>query len=266
MNIIALILFVPATALTLLVLYVYALKSILKSFVSLLALVMGFADIGGPQGYKSLSEFGRVTLSITGIWLTTLVLCVAIIVPISASVYFYLHGRYGVVVGILVIALCISTPFLPRMLSLARNNGNIMPGADPSSYEVLTYSVYAKDATHVFNTYSKTIVQGADPATFEVDARQPRNYAKDKNNVYDDKSNTLTGADPKSFTTVGMYGYAKDATHVWWHGKEIPNADPGTFIIIKTATRGEIGKDAQYVYDTIHPGKLVNGEWAPLDK
>ena len=173
-------------------------------------------------------------------------------------------------------------------------SGLIVPGADPNSISQINgyasckscgffNTDYLRDHSHVYletNTQDGTPtllpIKDADPATFSVivwtlttkdisdltpnaDFFSP--YDKDATHVwYFDGSadgwpiDQISGADPTSFTKVGMIGsdeqgydfYAKDKNHVYYDENLLLSADPATFIL--KVTNNSDAQDKNHTY------------------
>ena len=91
------------------------------------------------------------------------------------------------------------------------------------SLTVLSDSEYAKDQIHVF--YHAEMIQGADPATFEL--LPGARYAKDKSHVFVMRR-IIDGADPKTFEII-KESYGRDATAIFCGNIRMNVADPAKF-------------------------------------
>lgn len=100
--------------------------------------------------------------------------------------------------------------------------------SDPDTFEVLEKTGFAKDKNHVY--YSGSIIQNADPATFEFIGDR---YTKDENNIffsYNIESNIVEGADRDTFEEYPEKSeYAKDINYVYYLGEILEGEDPATF-------------------------------------
>jgi hypothetical protein len=131
---------------------------------------------------------------------------------------------------------------------------NIPLAADAASFVISTIDLAdAKDKNNVY--CNGQVLTGADPATFEVlsgsllnDGSYERSFAKDKNHAYVDCA-VITDADAATFRLVGnpnvhdVY-FSKDAGRVYFCGgdcnppigennfEEIAGADPSTFELV----------------------------------
>lgn len=112
-------------------------------------------------------------------------------------------------------------------------HGDLIPGADPKTFEVIqdSRSGYYRDQNHVY-FYEKAIPE-ANPATFHRASPETALY-----HVYwlDDK-HVYTGgklipeADAKTFEALGEGAYGRDSKNVFYRGKIIEGADPQSFEI-----------------------------------
>lgn len=106
----------------------------------------------------------------------------------------------------------------------------IIEEADPSTFEFLNGS-YSKDENNVYEERSTYFpgwkIKWADPSTFQV--LEISTYAKDKNFVYW-LGNVIEEADPLTFTVIiwSLY-FWKDKNHVYHLSRVIKGASPETF-------------------------------------
>ena len=135
--------------------------------------------------------------------------------------------------------------------------GTILDQADPSTFQLIQgfENEYARDAQHVF--IDCTAVAGLNPDTFTA---LDMFYSKDDRSVYyeeGDISGFIAGADPKTFTILGeQTGYSNDISHVWYEKQLVPQADLSTFVVLPQAA--DCGSDCQYdAYDSHH--KYIGG-------
>ena len=141
--------------------------------------------------------------------------------------------------------------------------------AEPGSFEVISNArgdgtMYGKDTTRVY--FQNRVILDANPKTFallfDITGFQS-GYSKDTQHVFFSRPMyggtyfdllTIGGADPASFTTVVgtvlLPTIARDKSHLYVLGAEVPNADPNTFVQlsdnVKTLTR--YFKDSSAVY------------------
>jgi len=92
---------------------------------------------------------------------------------------------------------------------------------------------------------NKTLIQGADPETFEE--LEHSKYAIDKNSVYYE-AGRLKDANPKTFTSILDY-YGKDNRFAYKGGDKIDGADGQTFEVIEGGPYSKDNKD--YYFDTL---------------
>jgi hypothetical protein len=103
---------------------------------------------------------------------------------------------------------------------------------------------YWVDTSHVYikRVDEQHIVQGADPATLYVFPELDE-YAKDASHVYY-AGLVLVDADPKTFSVLPSMTYGKDADRVYWRWIPINGADVNSF---KTFN-DKVGSDGSYEY------------------
>lgn len=70
------------------------------------------------------------------------------------------------------------------------------------------------------------VLPGADPSTFQV--LKGKNYAKDRQSVYY-RTQLVEGALASDFEAFSST-YARDSAHAYYQGKAIPSADPASFV------------------------------------
>ena len=144
-------------------------------------------------------------------------------------------------------------------------NGAVVQGANSYAFKIIGRprvtltpdDYYAADKEHVF--YNGAPVKYADPDTFVFlldNDRNPTDYAKDKNRVYDTYLGTvIKRADAESFVALN-YWYGKDKNSVYSMTQNgtydsgrfpIKGADPATFAVVADPAycRGECAFDAQ---------------------
>lgn len=120
-----------------------------------------------------------------------------------------------------------------------------MPDADRVTFRVLG-GQFARDADQIFQMGKK--IEGADLASFSVISGQ-YGYAQDKNHIYGPLG-IIQDADPETFRMLTK-DYAIDAGHVFFHGRNIPEANSGSFYVIKS---GLYAADDRSVF---YAGKLL---------
>ena len=114
---------------------------------------------------------------------------------------------------------------------------SIVEGADPATFEMMALG-YSKDAKHAYwcNVYKVIPINKADPKTFVVVENTdpwPTAFAYDKNHVYFE-NRIIEDANPKTFEVMGC-GYSRDTNNVYRYSNKIRKADPETFTVMKTA-------------------------------
>lgn len=103
-----------------------------------------------------------------------------------------------------------------------------MPNADRVTFRVLA-GQFARDADQIFQMGVK--IPGADVASFSVISGQ-FGYAQDDNHIYGPHG-VITVADPETFKMLTK-NYSMDAGHVFFDGKNIPEANSGSFEVIES--------------------------------
>lgn len=109
-----------------------------------------------------------------------------------------------------------------------RSNWIKMPNADRVTFRVLA-GQFARDADQIFQMGVK--IPGADVASFSVISGQ-FGYAQDDNHIYGPHG-VITVADPETFKMLTK-NYSMDAGHVFFDGKNIPEANSGSFEVIES--------------------------------
>ncbi len=123
--------------------------------------------------------------------------------------------------------------------------GDVLPGADVSSFEALVYP-YSKDNIQVF--YEAKVVEGANPLSIEVVDDGP--YIKDSNNVYCE-GEFLSG-DVENFSQVEVNtAFAIDSENVYYGCMKLENSDPDTLVQIDN----DFFRDKNNVY---YQGNILN--------
>jgi hypothetical protein len=137
-------------------------------------------------------------------------------------------------------------------------DGNPIPGADATSFDVLDRGGFAKDRNHVYQL-DRPISN--DPAHFEL---LDGGLSKDSTAVYWTDGGVLSD-DPAHFAIVSnndQFLFTKDSRTVEVNGKRIANADPATFRVLL----GAYSQDAGHVFYFSDP--IVTADAAsfrPLD-
>lgn len=103
-----------------------------------------------------------------------------------------------------------------------------MPTADRVTFKVLA-GQFARDIDQIFQMGKK--IEGADVASFSVISGQ-YGYAQDKNHIYGPHG-IITEADVDTFKMLTK-NYSMDAGHVFFDGKNIPEANAGSFEVIES--------------------------------
>ena len=104
--------------------------------------------------------------------------------------------------------------------------GGALAGAEPGSFRVLRDGL-AVDASRVYQLGKP--IEGADPGTYEAVGWSA--IGKDKHQVYAHWW-PIEGADRDTFVAVGG-SYQKDKDRVYFQGKPIPRADPGSIRFLR---------------------------------
>jgi hypothetical protein len=162
-----------------------------------------------------------------------------------------------------------------------------LEGADVATFQVVDkWSALAKDAKQVY--YRTAVIEGADPATFELAGtagvwRDKKDYyigptplrvrdrasfkvldekvlGKDDHIWAHDKLDYYVGKQPTPIADIATFQvvqswYAKDAKQVYFGSAILPMADPASFQGIGGES-GEFAKDAKHVY---WQGQVVEG-------
>jgi hypothetical protein len=118
--------------------------------------------------------------------------------------------------------------------------GRPIPGADPSSFELLDRPDVFKDRNHV---YLNDQPISDDPAHFEL---LDGSLAKDSTSVYWSDGSVLSD-DPTHFVIVSNkdhYLFTKDSRTVHVNGNPIHSADPVTFRVL----RGAYAQDDRHIF------------------
>ena len=142
---------------------------------------------------------------------------------------------------------------------------------DPASFERIGNTRYFKDKNHVYDIAS--VVESADPASFEVNARFNGTFSKDKNGVFfegrrvedidldshrildryhhKDKSavyfrREVLSKDPENFTILSE-SYSRDSKHAYWRAKRISD-DAENFVAYPSRRGASYGKDSKNAF------------------
>ena len=134
---------------------------------------------------------------------------------------------------------------------------SIIDGADPATFKVLS-TWFGKDAYSGY--YGWSAILQSDGSTFEVVDTKPTSqyevtgFTKDAAHVFlNDKM--INGADPKTFqvyknlSDVSGRLFSRDSAHVFWGTSMIPEADPDSFQLVESST---LGMCAPYFKDKSH--------------
>ena len=130
------------------------------------------------------------------------------------------------------------------------------PQTVPDGYAVKADGVYHTRNTNFFGNWvpGQTKLEGADPKTFEVVLSEY--WAKDATHVYYE-AKAIPDADPKTFEAFDS-SYAGDSGQIYWRGAVIPGAkgyDPGVPFEVLNGN-GTRAKDKHHVYSS---GNIVEG-------
>lgn len=128
----------------------------------------------------------------------------------------------------------------------------VIRGADAASFQGVggESGEFAKDARHVY--WQGEVVEGCDAATFQL---LDHRYAKDSKHAYFRYASgspplALPGADARTFEVIGPssegFGYAKDARQVYQGAQVINGADPATFAVDPKDSENASDKHRRY--------------------
>jgi len=142
--------------------------------------------------------------------------------------------------------------------------GNKLEGLHPNSYKTKKVQYYdssddkQKEMYFLFDKDNEYLydmnVDGVDLNTVEI---INSGYFKDKNNVYEiDYKNNVVNRIPDANPAFFTFGYNINSDAVYWYGKKIEKADPGSFEVVACDYSSETGKDKNNVY---WRGELVYG-------
>ncbi|MCR9228458.1 MAG: DKNYY domain-containing protein [Flavobacteriaceae bacterium] len=133
------------------------------------------------------------------------------------------------------------------------NGGNykteytLVEAANPTTFEVIKQNLkvhLARDENHVF--INAKVIDGADPSSFE----QIKDYYwRDKNQVFllstdDQKYHVIDGADPDSFEVIVNHYWSKDKLNVFYSATKLPDVSSSEF----EAIDNHWGKDNDHYY------------------
>lgn len=101
-----------------------------------------------------------------------------------------------------------------------------IPGADAATFRPLADPLYARDHNHIY--YEGQVIPGADPTSFE---QVGSSYWKDKNRVYFQGA-PIPGSRPGSIKQLRYYEWAIDERNAYFHGNPINPRDLSTFQLV----------------------------------
>ncbi|MEK7375799.1 MAG: DKNYY domain-containing protein, partial [Candidatus Margulisiibacteriota bacterium] len=137
---------------------------------------------------------------------------------------------------------------IPDLLERA---GERYPEADPNTFKIVWLesprgqyggqALFAHDKTHVYN--GTNLIPGADPSTFIV--LSECSFAKDAHHIYERERTIFPDLDPETFScTNGSYGrFSKDARRVYFEYQLLDDFEAQTFEIIQPRYTYEKNKD-----------------------
>lgn len=131
--------------------------------------------------------------------------------------------------------------------------GTPFPVKDAASFEVLDGG-FARDRQQGY--YLQTAVPGSDGASFKVlddqHARDARSFFHAHMDLGQSPprvvSRRIAEADAASFQPLESSGYARDARHVYWHGRPLAGADAASFALLPMGSAGADAADAARRY------------------
>jgi hypothetical protein len=138
------------------------------------------------------------------------------------------------------------------------HEGTPFPVKDAATFEVLADG-FARDRQQGY--YLRAAVAGSDGASFTVLDSQHARDARSFFHAHMDLgqspprvvSRRIAEADAGSFQALEGSGYARDARHVYWHGRPLAEADTTSFALLPTGTSGADGADATRRYERGKP-------------
>lgn len=139
----------------------------------------------------------------------------------------------------------------------ATRSGWVRIAADRATFRVIL-GQFARDKNAIYQM--GRVIPGADLGSFSVISGQ-HGYAQDDNHIYGPHG-VIREADPETFKMITK-NYSVDAGHVFFDGKNIPEADSGSFEVIDNGLYAVDDKRVYYagrvLKDTSPVGFTVKG-------
>ena len=145
-----------------------------------------------------------------------------------------------------------------RDLKRVWHEGTPFPVKDAATFEVLEDG-FARDRQQGY--FLRTAIPGSDGASFTVLDGQHARDARSFFHAHLDLGlspprvvwRRIAEADAASFQTLEGSGYARDARHVYWHGRPLAGADGASFALLPMGTSGADAADAKRRYERGEP-------------
>ncbi|MFC1656030.1 DKNYY domain-containing protein [Patescibacteria group bacterium] len=179
--------------------------------------------------------------------------------------YFNLTDEYGLDPITFEVLYHSSPPYYPEAYVADKDNvlmiekmASVIEEADPETFEALsdTYIRYAKDKDHIFMWGE--VMEEADPDSYEVvDTYGVWHYSKDNNYVYFGNV-FIAGADPNTFEVLG-FGYSRDANSIFYEAFPIEDVDLGSFMYLEYG----FARDKNHAY--LHGGIIDDVDIATFE-
>jgi len=134
----------------------------------------------------------------------------------------------------------------------------IVEGIDKNTFQVIN-KYHAKDKNNVY--YGNSIIEEADPDTFNVIIDNYYNYTKDKNHIYLD-GKTIIDTDPNTFELINDRGISKDKNSVYFYADKIEEANPDQTQLIETNVSSSGGSHFGFLL-TQNEVYSINGQPLP---
>jgi hypothetical protein len=150
------------------------------------------------------------------------------------------------------------------MLYYGLSDKRQVPEADAKTFRELSSTV-GKDKSRVFVRFD--ILEGADPATFEV---LSSSYFRDARNGYWDKR--IASTDGRNFRIITnphdsqSIMYARDSSKVYMRDALMPDADPATFEFVPMFNGYDLVRDKRHVYMSGHSKPLEDADGRTFTK
>ncbi len=134
------------------------------------------------------------------------------------------------------------------------HEGTAFPVKDAATFEVLEDG-FARDRQQGY--FLRAAIPGSDGASFTVldgqHARDARSFFHAHMDLGQSPprvvSRRIAEADAASFQPLEGSGYARDARHVYWHGRPLAGADAASFALLPMGTSGADAADAKRRYE-----------------